>query len=208
MATPRCRGCCRPIALREAGVSFDLVRVDIRTHKTDQVTTTPIRSIPRARCRSCNWTVVADCLREARSSASTSRIRPANRELMPAPGHHRALPGHGMAELHHLRGAQELFGTVQLRCRCGLKDTYRQPAAEEKYEWLNAKLEGKTFLTGSAFTAADAYLFVVTRWAKAVELDLSSLSALKAFMAAVEARPADAGRVGSEQPAGRSTEAR
>jgi glutathione S-transferase len=58
-----------------------------------------------------------------------------------------------------------------------------------KYEWLDKQLAGKTFLTGDAFTAADAYLFTVTAWSKYVKLDLSDLPNLMGFMKRAGARP-------------------
>lgn len=58
-----------------------------------------------------------------------------------------------------------------------------------KYEWVDSQLAGRDFLTGDHFTAADAYLFTVTGWAKYVNLDLSGLQHLQAFLARVAARP-------------------
>ena len=42
---------------------------------------------------------------------------------------------------------------------------------------------------GDAFTAADAYLFVVLGWAKYVQIDLGELQHIGGFMARVAARP-------------------
>jgi glutathione S-transferase len=60
----------------------------------------------------------------------------------------------------------------------------------KKLRWVDAQLATGPFLTGSAFTAADAYLFVVTGWAPHVGLDLSPLANLQRFRAAVSERPA------------------
>ena len=60
----------------------------------------------------------------------------------------------------------------------------------KKYEWLDRQLDGKSYLTGDVFTAADAYLFAVTGWARFVKLELSDLPNLKAFMGRVAQRPA------------------
>ncbi len=60
----------------------------------------------------------------------------------------------------------------------------------KKYEWIAGTLEGKDYLTGTDFTAADAYLFNVTRWARLVKVDLSDLPNVTAFMERVLARPA------------------
>lgn len=60
----------------------------------------------------------------------------------------------------------------------------------KKYEWVNSQLSDSPFLTGDAFTVADAYLFTVSAWAKYVGLDLSDLPHLQAFLTRVAARPA------------------
>jgi glutathione S-transferase len=59
-----------------------------------------------------------------------------------------------------------------------------------KFTWVSSKLAGQDYLTGSTFTAADAYLFVVASWSRYVGMDLSAHTDLSAFMARVAARPA------------------
>jgi glutathione S-transferase len=58
-----------------------------------------------------------------------------------------------------------------------------------RFKWIDGQLAGKQYLMGDTFTAPDAYLYVMTRWAGRVEVDISQLSNLKAFAARVEARP-------------------
>ena len=60
----------------------------------------------------------------------------------------------------------------------------------KKYEFVDSSLAGKQYLMGDHFTVPDAYLFVVTNWAKHVGLDLSKFANLQAFMARMAARPA------------------
>ncbi len=60
----------------------------------------------------------------------------------------------------------------------------------KKYEWVDAQLGQHQYLTGDDFTAADAYLFVTTNWAKHVALDLTDLANLQGYIARVAARPA------------------
>jgi glutathione S-transferase len=60
----------------------------------------------------------------------------------------------------------------------------------KKFEWVDRHLAHTPFLTGDTFTAADAYLFTVTGWARYVKLDLSDLPHLQAFLARVAERPA------------------
>ena len=50
-------------------------------------------------------------------------------------------------------------------------------------------LAAQPYLTGSAFTIADAYLFTVLNWAPKLKVDLSPFPALVAFQARVAARP-------------------
>lgn len=61
---------------------------------------------------------------------------------------------------------------------------------EKKYQTVNAALQDKQWLMGLRFTVADAYLFVVTRWAKALRLNLEGLDALESWYARVAERPA------------------
>lgn len=53
----------------------------------------------------------------------------------------------------------------------------------------NARLEGRDWLADTR-SVADAYLYVVLRWAKAKEIDLSGYDNLAAFVARMEADPA------------------
>jgi glutathione S-transferase len=59
-----------------------------------------------------------------------------------------------------------------------------------RLSWVDQQLEGKQFLMGDTFCVADAYLFTVTNWSKFVNLDISALKHLGAFMGRVAARPA------------------
>ncbi|MRS21191.1 glutathione transferase GstA [Enterobacteriaceae bacterium RIT692] len=61
---------------------------------------------------------------------------------------------------------------------------------EKKYQQVNEALQDKQWLLGLRFTVADVYLFVVTRWAKAIKLDLAGLDALDAWFSRVTERPA------------------
>ncbi len=61
---------------------------------------------------------------------------------------------------------------------------------EKKYQQVNEALQDKQWLLGLRFTVADVYLFVVTRWAKAIKLDLAGLDALEEWFSRVAERPA------------------
>jgi glutathione S-transferase len=58
-----------------------------------------------------------------------------------------------------------------------------------RFDWLDKQLAGKDYLTGKAFTVADAYLFVLLNWTKFQSIDLNRWPNLAAFHARVGARP-------------------
>ena len=60
----------------------------------------------------------------------------------------------------------------------------------KRYAVIEKQLEGRKYLFGDRFTVADAYLFTLTRWARAVKLDLSGFPNLEAFQKRVGSRKA------------------
>lgn len=60
----------------------------------------------------------------------------------------------------------------------------------ERLTWVDSQLEGKDYLMGSQFTVADGYLFTVAGWGKYVGVDISGLKNLGAYLGRVAARPA------------------
>ncbi|AIX51045.1 MULTISPECIES: glutathione transferase GstA [Pantoea] len=88
------------------------------------------------------------------------------------------------SELH--KGFSPLF-------RPDTPDAYKpqlRAQLEKKFQLVNAALEDKQWLLGTRYTVADIYLYVVTRWAKAVKLQLDEMPALDAWFARVGERPA------------------
>lgn len=59
---------------------------------------------------------------------------------------------------------------------------------EKKLSFVNGELASREFIAGDHFTIADAYLYNVLRWARAIKLEMGSLSNIDAFMARVAAR--------------------
>jgi glutathione S-transferase len=68
--------------------------------------------------------------------------------------------------------------------------TLTRQRLRSKFEWLNQQLADKTWLMGDTFTVADGYLFTTASWARHVQLDLSDLAHLQAYLTRVGARPA------------------
>jgi glutathione S-transferase len=111
------------------------------------------------------------------------------RSMMPAPGtmaRYRVMEWQNFitSELH--KGFSPLFNPAyDAAAKATMKAGLRR-----KFEWVDTRLAGRSYLTGEDFTAADAYLFTVTAWAKYVDLNLSDLAHVQAFMARVGSRPA------------------
>lgn len=59
-----------------------------------------------------------------------------------------------------------------------------------RLQWVDGELAHKPYLMGEHFSVADAYLFTVTNWAPAVNLDISALKNLAAYRERIAARPA------------------
>ena len=69
---------------------------------------------------------------------------------------------------------------------------------EKKLQYVNDALKDDQWICGSRFTIADAYLFTVLRWARAVKLNMDGLDHIASYMARVAERPAVAAALKAE----------
>jgi glutathione S-transferase len=175
------------IVLRETGLAFTLHKVDTARHVTsdgaDFYAINPKGQVPLLELedgsRLSEGPVIVQFIADAASA----------HELMPAAGtlaRYRVMEwqNYVTSELH--KSFTPLFAD-------GLDAAAKRTLAtrlRRKYEWVDAQLAASSYLTGEVFSASDAYLFVVTNWARFVNLDLGDLAHLQAFMARVAARPA------------------
>jgi glutathione S-transferase len=175
------------IVLREAGMAFTLERVDTAKHLTtsgtDYFALNPKGQVPLL--------VLDDGTRLSEGPVIALWIadHSAHTTLMPAAGsvaRYRVMEwqNHITSELH--KSFTPLFNPAFDSAAKGL----HAKLLRKKYEWVDSQLAGSSHLTGEDFTAADAYLFTVTNWAKPVGLDLSDLANLQRFMVRTAARPA------------------
>lgn len=184
------RGACSltpHILLRETGLPFTLVRMEPTTHRTehdvDFYTINPKGYVPVLELEDgqrltegpviCQY--VCDLARRT--------------DLMPAAGtlqRYRVMEWQGYINSEIHKGYSPLFNP---ELDAAVKPMFAA-ALRRKYEWVSTQLAGKDYLTGETFTAADAYLFNVTRWAKYVKVDITDLQPVTAFMQRVAARPA------------------
>lgn len=176
------------IVLHETGLPFAAVRVSTATHKTehgvDFYTLNPKGLVPLLELDN------GEFLSEGPVIAQYIADRAGNTSLMPAagdPARYRVMEWQNYitSELH--KSFAPLFDHPSVDASA--KAVFAA-ALQKKFAWVSSCLEGRPYLTGDRFTAADAYLFVVARWAPFVKLDLSAHRHLQAFMARVEARPA------------------
>jgi glutathione S-transferase len=74
---------------------------------------------------------------------------------------------------------------------------YALTKAESRLGWVADRLAGRDYLL-SAFSVADAYLFTVLNWSRAVPVDLKPFASIGAFMERMRERPSVARAVAEE----------
>ncbi len=60
----------------------------------------------------------------------------------------------------------------------------------KRYAYLDAHLAGNDYLLGKSYSVADIYLYVVTRWAPKLRVDLSAYTHVAAWQERIAKRPA------------------
>jgi len=173
------------ITLREAGLSFDLVRVDLGAHKlhdgTDFYTINAKGYVPVLEfddgTRLTEGAVIDQYVADQKPESN----------LIPPAGtmeRYRALEWLNFiaAEIH--KSFAPLFGNdeaakVAPRIRLG-----------KRFDFTAKALESRPFLLGDTFSVVDAYLYNMLRWAHHTGVDLDKWPVLQAFFARVDARPA------------------
>ena len=58
-----------------------------------------------------------------------------------------------------------------------------------RFDWLAKQMEGRNFVAGQQFTAADAYLFTILNWCQWTGIDLAKWPVLKDYVTRIAARP-------------------
>ena len=175
------------IILRETGLDFTLKRVDLGKHEledgTDYYTISPRGQVPLLELedgqRLAEGPVIAQYI--ADHAKRQDLLRPGD-EL----SRYRVLEWQNYitSELH--KGFSPLFGReYPEEARAIIRTNLRR-----KYEWVAQQLEGRDYVTGSTFTVADAYLFVVANWTRFVKIDIDQWPHVAEFVRRVAARPA------------------
>jgi glutathione S-transferase len=175
------------IALREAGLAFELEQVDHRQKKTkdggDYRAINPKGQVPALRLDD------GQILTEAAVIVQyVADQKPAAKLAPPAGG----LARYRLQEWLNFI-ASEMHKEVGALFNRNASDEWKAQQKETlvpKFEFLAQALAGRDFLMGDQFTVADGYLYTILRWAKLNKIDLARWPALAAFFQRVEARPA------------------
>ncbi|WP_276643766.1 glutathione transferase GstA [Siccibacter turicensis] len=184
------------IVLREAGVDFTLVKVDLMTKRLengdDYFAINPKGQVPALQLD--DGTLLTEGMAIVQYLADTVP----DRQLLAPVGsitRYQTLSWLTWIATEFHKGFTPLF-------RPDTPEDYKPVARallEKKLAYVNESLEGKQWIVGTRFSVADAYLFTVLRWAPHVGLNLDALSNITAYMARVEARQAVAAALAAER---------
>jgi glutathione S-transferase len=174
------------IALLEAGLPYDLVKVDLRAKKLengdDYLTVNPKGQVPALALDS------GELVTEGPVIVQMIADKAAGKNLAPARDsaeRYKLLEwlNFTTTELH--KNFSPLFQpAIPDEVKAFFKDRIMG-----KFKYADGKLAGQDYLMGKQFTVADGYLFVMLKWAERTGMDLSALKNLMAFKDRVGARP-------------------
>lgn len=174
------------IALLEAGLPYDLVKVDLKAKKLengdDFLSINPKGQVPALALDS------GELVTEGPVIVQMIADQAADKNLAPAGN---SAERYKLQEwLAYING--ELHKNIGALFNPALSDDAKavfKDRAAGKFKYVDSQLAGKDFLMGKQFTVADGYLFVMLAWADRMKFDLAALSNLKAYQARVGARP-------------------
>ncbi|MFO7277984.1 MAG: glutathione transferase GstA [Pseudomonadota bacterium] len=175
------------ISLREAGIDFEGVQVDLRSKKTaDGKDFTTINSkgyVPALQLDD------GELLTENIAILQYIGDQKPDRKLAPPAGsreRYRLVEWLAFISTELHKGFSPFFNPAT-------PDAYKGIARDRlvlRLDWLEKQLGSKQYLMGDQFTVADAYLFTILSWSGAAGLDLARWSGLKQYFDRVAARPA------------------
>ncbi|NBO38956.1 glutathione transferase GstA [bacterium] len=173
------------ISLREAGVSFDLARVDLRTgtvHGQPFKEVNPKGYVPALQLEN------GELLTEGLALLNYIASKSTNGEL---------LPKQGSWEFFK---ALEWLAFISTELHKGFSPLWNRNSSESErvnaWERLSGRitlvdeqLKRTNYLLGDSFSVADAYLFTVLNWAGMLQLSLEQWPAVTRFMDTMKNRP-------------------
>jgi glutathione S-transferase len=184
------RGACSlspHIALAEAGLPFEIEKVDLRAKITaggqDYRQINPKGSVPALLLDN------GEVLTEGPAIVQYIADQAPAKTLAPPAG---TLARYRLQEwLNYI--SSELHKGFAPLFRPDLSDDAKKAtiaAFETKLDLVAKSLEGQDYLMGAEFTVADGYLFTILGWTKFAAIDLAKWPAIKTYSDRVAARPA------------------
>lgn len=174
------------IALLEAGLPYDLVKVDLKAKKLengdDFLAINPKGQVPALGLDS------GELITEGPVIVQYIADQAAAKNLAPANGSDAR------------RQLQEYLGFINGELHKNFSPLFQPVFDDEvkgffrtrlmgKFKYLDSQLAGKDYLMGKDFSVADGYLFVMLKWADRMSIDLSEFKNLMAYKDRVAARP-------------------
>ncbi len=174
------------IALLEAGLPYDLVKVDLRAKKLengdDFLKVNPKGQVPALALDS------GELITEGPVIVQMIADKVPAKNLAPARD---SAERYKLLEwLTYVNG--ELHKNIGPLFNPMLSDEAKgvfKDRAMGKFKYVDSQLAGSDYLLGKEFTVADGYLYVMLRWAEGMKFDLSGLNSLLAYRDRVAARP-------------------
>jgi glutathione S-transferase len=173
------------IALLEAGLPYDLVKVDLRAKKLengdDYLAINPKGQVPALALDSGELVTEGPVIVQMIADKAGKGLAP------PRDSDERyklqAWLTYINSELHKNIGPQ--FSPVLADdAKAFFKDRVMG-----KFRYVDGELAGNDYLMGKQFTVADGYMFTMLAWAERMKFDLSEMANLMAYKARVGARP-------------------
>lgn len=175
------------IVLLEAGLDFSTEKVDLRDKQTaggaDYRLVNPKGAVPALLLKD------GEVLTEVAAIVQFLADLVPEKQLAPLPG---SFERYRLVEWLNYIGTEVHKGFGPLFNRAGTPEMRDMAisALTLRFGHLARSLEGRDYLMGERFTAADAYLFTILNWCGFTGIDLAPWPVLGAFQARVAARPA------------------
>lgn len=173
------------ICLREAGLQFDLEQVDLAAKKTksgaDYWKINPKGYVPALELRP------GKVVTEGPAIVQYIADQKPEAGLVPKVG----TPERTQTQERLNFISSEIHKTLGWMFNPQLPEGFRTVATDrlaKRLDVVEAELDGKQYLAGENFGAADAYLFTVLRWTKPLKISLEKWPNLTAFMERVASR--------------------
>jgi glutathione S-transferase len=174
------------IALLEAGLPYDLVKVDLKAKKLengdDYLAINPKGQVPALGLDNgelmTEGPIIVQMIADQASGKNLAPAKDSNERYRL-----QEVLNFVTTELH--KNFSPLFNpTIPDEVKAFFRDRLTG-----KFKYLDSQLAGRDYLMGKQFTVADGYLFTMLRWAEAHKLDLSGFKNLTAYRDRVAARP-------------------